>query len=254
MELKGKFAVVTGGGSGIGLAIARALQSEGAKLLIVGRDRARLNAVRGGNPVITTFAADVSKGSERDSLIQHLLKGSLAVDIFINNAGTMQSIDLHKEGALSLIDSELALDLHAPIHFSTALLPHLLTRPEAALVNITTGLIYAPFAYTPGYSAAKSGLHDFTRSLRWQTRSSRLQVLEVMPPTVDTELTKHANVSKIQPDVVARALVKALQRGTGELRVGQSKALYFMSRLAPEAIFNMMNKMVEKTLKTGSTS
>ena len=116
MDLKGKSAVITGGGSGIGLAITRALQSEGAKTLIVGRDRARLNAVRGGNTLISMYAADVSKGSERDGLIQHLLKGSSPVDIFINNAGTMQSIDLHKDGALSLLDNELALDLYAPIH------------------------------------------------------------------------------------------------------------------------------------------
>ena len=254
MDLKGKSAVITGGGSGIGLAITRALQSEGAKTLIVGRDKARLNAVRGGNTLISTFAADISKGSERDGLIQHLLKDSSPVDIFINNAGTMQSIDLHRDGALSLLDSELALNLYAPIHFATALLPYLLKRPEAAVVNITSGLIYAPFGSAPGYSAAKSGLHDFTRSLRWQTRSSQLQVLEVMPPTVDTELTKHAKVPKIPPEVVARAVVKALKQGTTELRVGQAKALYFMSRLAPQAIFNMMNKMADKSLKNQSAN
>ena len=145
MELRGKFAVVTGGGRGIGLAITRALQAAGTDVLIVGRDEAKLNAVRGGNDVLTAFAAELSKASERDRLIQHLLTSERAVDIFINNAGTMTNIDVHKDDALSLLDNELAIDLHAPIHFSMALLPHLLTRPEAALVNITSGLIYAPF-------------------------------------------------------------------------------------------------------------
>ena len=246
MKLQGKFAVVTGGGSGIGLTIVRGLQAAGTEVLIVGRNQARLNTVSGGNTALTTFAADISKTSERDRLIQHLLNGGKPVDIFVNNAGTMQSIDLHKPAAMALLDDELSLDLHAPIHFSTVLLPHLLTRPEAAIVNITTGLIYSPFGYTPGYSASKSGLHGFTRSLRWQTRASRLQVLEVMPPTVDTNLTKHYDGPKIKPEVVAKAVVKALQNGTKELRVGQAKALYFMSRLAPGAIFKILNNAVEK--------
>ena len=246
MKLQGKFAVVTGGGSGIGLTIVRALQAAGTEVLIVGRNQVKLNAVRGGNTVLTSFAADISKASERDRLIQHLLSGRQAVDIFINNAGTMQSIDLHKSDAMALLDDELTLNLHAPIHFSTALLPHLLTRPEAAIVNITTGLIYAPFGYTPGYSASKGGLHGFTRSLRWQTRTSRLQVLEVIPPTVDTELTKHYDGPKIKPEVVAKAVIKALQNETKELRVGQAKALYFMSRLAPGALFKMLNNAAEK--------
>ena len=173
MNLQGKFAVVTGGGSGIGLTIVRALQAAGTEVLIVGRDQARLNTVRGGNTALTIFAADISKISERERLIQHLLDGGKPDDIFVNNAGTMQSIELQKSSAMAFLNDELALDLHAPIHFSTALLPHLLARPEAAIVNITTGLIYSPFGYTPGYSASKGGLHGFTRSLRWQTRASR---------------------------------------------------------------------------------
>ena len=246
MDLKGKSAVVTGGGSGIGLALARALRSEGAQVLIVGRNRAKLDEVRGGDTAITPFAADLTISSERDRLIQHLRSNRIGVDIFINNAGIMQSIDLRSAEALTLLDNELALDLHAPIHLSTALLPYLLKRPVAAIVNVTTGLIYAPFGSAPGYSAAKAGLHGFTQSLRWQTRSSNVQVVEVMPPTVDTELTKHSKTTKIQPEVVARAVIKALQSGSKEVRVGQSKALYFMSRLAPNAIFTLMNKMVEK--------
>ena len=84
---------------------------------------------------------------------------------------------------------DLALDLHAPIHLATTLLPRLLERSEAAIVNVTTGLVYAPFGATPGYSAAKGGLHAFTRSLRWQTRATRLQVVDLLPPAVETDLT-----------------------------------------------------------------
>jgi len=248
MKLENTRAVVTGGASGIGLAITKALRAEGVHVLIVGRNQARLNDVCSGDTAVTSFAADLSMPSERDRLVQHLLSQRHGVDIFINNAGIMQSIDLRMPDAMSLLEDELALNLSAPIHLATAMLPHLLTRPVAAIVNITTGLIYAPFGHAPGYSASKSGLHAFTQSLRWQTRLSEIQVLEVMPPAVDTPMTKDANISKVQPEVVAAAIVKALKNGTREIRVGQSKALYFMSRLAPEAIFKMMNKMAEKEL------
>jgi uncharacterized oxidoreductase len=114
-------------------------------------------------------------------------------------------------------------------------------------VNVTTGLVYAPFGNTPGYSAAKGGLHAFTRSLRWQTRSSTLQVVELFPPTVDTDLTKRYNGPKIKPSIVASALVNALKSGQTEVRPGQSKALYLMSRLAPNFIFRALNQQADRT-------
>jgi uncharacterized oxidoreductase len=245
VELDGKFAVVTGGGAGIGLATTAALRAAGANVLIVGRSPERLAAARGTDTGITSFVADLAEERDRDRLVAHLADNR-PLDVVVNNAGTMTDVDLHDRHAMLRVKDELALDLWAPMHLTIALLPVLLSRPEAAVVNISTGLIYAPFGRTPGYAAAKAGVHAFTQALRHQTRHDALQVLEVLPPTVDTELASGYGASKIKPEAVGTAVAKALTKGTTELRLGQVKFLYPMSRLAPNAVFSMMNKMADK--------
>jgi len=246
MKIEGRHALVTGGAAGIGLAITRALTAAGASVLVVGRDRTKLEDVQAMMPSVTTFEADLADRGERERLVKHISTGSPPLDLLINNAGMMQYFALTAPDALTRLERELALDLYAPIHLVTALLPQLLERPEAAIVNVTTGLIYAPFGKTPGYSAAKGGLHAFTRSLRWQTRHSRVQVVDLMPPAVETDLTTRYDGPKIKPDKVADALIDALRTGRTEVRPGQSKALYAMSRIAPDFIFRALNKQADK--------
>lgn len=246
MELEGKLALVTGGANGIGLAITEALSAAGASVLIVGRDQARLEAVRAKFARVSILKADLAHPEERQRLIDHVETNQPPLDILINNAGIMQYFLLTQDDALKRLDKEIALDLQAPIHLATAFLPGLLKRPQAAIVNVSTGLVYAPFGNTPGYSAAKGGLHAFTRSLRWQTKASNLQVIELFPPTVDTDLTKNYNGPKIKTSVVAAALLNGLRSGKTEVRPGQSKALYIMSRIAPDFIFNILNKQADQ--------
>ncbi|PYE29798.1 putative oxidoreductase [Rhizobium sp. PP-F2F-G38] len=246
MNLRNKKALVTGGGAGIGLAITQALVAAGAHVLIAGRDLGRLERVKAELGDVTTIQVDLAVYSERERLIAQTLASDLPIDLLVNNAGIMQYFALNDDRALARLDAELALDLHAPIHLATALLPHLLARPDAAIVNVTTGLIYAPFGTTPGYSAAKAGLHEFTRSLRWQTRSTTLKVIELMPPTVDTALTRRLDSPKINPARIATALIDGIQKGTDEIRPGQTKALYALSRLAPDFIYRTLNKVGDK--------
>lgn len=247
MKLPDKTALVTGGGSGIGLAITQALVRAGVHVIIVGRDLARLEQVRTDLGNVTVVPADLARSEDRERLIAEVLDGERPLDLLVNNAGTMQYFALTGDRALARLDAELALDLHAPIHLATAFLPHLLTRPDGAIVNVTTGLIYAPFGNTPGYSAAKGGLHAFTQSLRWQTRNTSLKVVELMPPAVRTELTARYDGPKIDPSQVATALVSGLAKGKEEIRPGQTKALYAMSRIAPNFIYRALNRAADKT-------
>lgn len=249
MNLAGKYALVTGGNAGIGLAITRSLVEAGAHVLVVGRDHARLESARAASNRVTVLQADLISSAGREQVVEYVRAGDTPLDILVNNAGTMQYFDVTVDDALARLEAELALDLHAPIHLAMALLPLLLARPEAALVNVTTGLVYAPFGATPGYSAAKAGLHAFTRSLRWQVRASGLKVLELLPPAVETQLTRRYDGPKIKPAKVAQALVEALVDGTDEVRPGQAKALYAMSRIAPDFIFKTLNKLADKTPK-----
>ncbi|MEM6107014.1 SDR family NAD(P)-dependent oxidoreductase [Mycobacterium sp. 050272] len=242
--------MVTGGGAGIGLAIAKALRTAGADVLIVGRNAARLQAAQDIDPHIRTLTADLRDGAERARLIDQLRRGR-PLDILVNNAGTMTQIDLRGATAQTLLDDEVAVDLLAPMHLSVGLLPLLLDRSEGAIVNVTTGLIYAPLAANPGYSAAKAGMHAFTQALRQQTKKDRLQVLEVLPPTVDTELTRGYGGPKITPAAVGKAVVRGLTTGRTELRIGQVKFLYPMSRLMPNGTFSIMNRFVTQEQARG---
>lgn len=163
MDLQGKHAVVTGGGSGIGRAITTALLAAGASVLIVGRDHSRLDAVAATDTGISVLVADLTTEPGRNLLVGQVLADVTPLDLLVNCAGTMSRIDLREASAAGAFDRELALDL-------TALLPHLLSRPQAAVVNVTTGVVHAPFGDTPAYSTAKAGLRAFTQAVRWQTR------------------------------------------------------------------------------------
>jgi uncharacterized oxidoreductase len=245
MKLDGKFAVVTGGGSGIGLAITKALRAAGSDVLFVGRNETRLRAARGNDSGILTFTADLADAADRTRLIEQLSNGR-PLDILINNAGSMTRIDLRDPNAHSVLHDDIAVDLSAPVHLCIALLPVLLERPEAAIVNVSTGLVYAPLAINPGYATAKAGLHAFTRSLRRQTHRDPGQVLEVFPPIVETELTKDYRRPKIGPEPVGKAVVRALAKGKSEVRIGRAKFLYAMSRIVPDGIYSIINRTVEK--------
>lgn len=240
MQLRGKYAAVTGGTAGIGLAIARGLSAAGATVLIVGRNKTRLSELTHNG--FRTLGADISQPEERERVLAHIGASGQPLDIFVNNAGTMTAFNLAGRDAQARMKQELNLNLHAPVHFCLELLPKLLRRPEAALVNVTTGLVYAPMFNSPAYCAAKNGLHAFTQSLRFQAQGTSLRVLEVLPPLVETDMVKHVKGSKARPESVANALVKGLQGDAAELRVGQTKALYFMSRLMPGVASNLINK------------
>lgn len=210
--------------------------------------------VAGSDSGISVLVADLTTEPGRDALIGQVLADATPLDILVNCAGTMSRIDLRNASAAGSFDQELALDLTAPVHLTTALLPHLLSRPQAAVVNVTTGLVHAPFGDTPAYSTAKAGLRAFTQAVRWQTRAAGLQVLEVQPPTVDTGLVAQYSGLKIAPEVVGRAVVKALRSGKSELRVGQAKALGVAARLAPATVYRLMNTAGEKSLPRTTTA
>lgn len=239
MRLKDKYIAVTGGTAGIGLAIARGLQGAGAKVLVIGRNKPRLEGLRANG--LQTLAADISRKAERERVLAHLQAGPQPLDGFINNAGMMKTITLASVKAQELMQREIELNLHAPIAFCLALLPALLKRPEAALVNVTTGLVYAPKTSTPGYSASKNGLHAFTQSLRHQMVGTSVRVLDVLPPLVDTDMVKDVKGPKAKPRDVADALIKGLQGNATEIRVGQAKMIYLMSRLAPGFASKIIN-------------
>ena len=214
MQFTNKHALVTGGGSGIGLAISKALVKAGAKVTITGRDARKLEA---------------AEKSE--------------VDILVNNAGVMDFFSVLGDHPLELQIKEIDIDAISPIRMIHHFLPSLLKR-EATIINVSSGLAYVPYAQAPVYSAAKAFLHAYTQSLREQLKDTSVRVVELLPPVVDTPLAANlaSSFPRMPPDVLADALMKALRRGRTEIAPGASGPLKWLSRFLPGVAFRQLNK------------
>ena len=243
MEAQNKKVLVTGGGSGIGLAISKALVAKGATVTICGRSASKLAKAQELNPELRTAVCDVTS----DEAIQNLMKeleGSGGIDILINNAGVFESVNYANETvSISKQEREVAIDFMGPIRMVNHFLPMLRARSESAIVNVSSGLAFVPFVLAPVYSGTKAGLHAWTRSLRYQLEETNIKVFELMPPLVKTDMVSSLGEQKtMDPDVLADSFLSGFKKNQYEITPGQSSQLRMMSRVAPGFIFKALNK------------
>lgn len=191
MKLTGNTVLITGGASGIGFGLAEALLARKNKVIICGRRIDRLREAQAKLPGLHTRVCDVTDGDARRELAVWATDSFPDLNVLINNAGIQRNIDL-KAGSDEISDgeSEIAVNLEAPIMLTALLVPHLLRRKEAAIINVSSGLIYQPAAGLPIYCATKAALHVYTHLLRRQLANTGIRVYEAVPPMVDTELNK----------------------------------------------------------------
>ena len=244
MNLSGKTALVTGGGSGIGLAISQALIAEGATVIACGRTASKLEKAKAAVPKLHTEVCDVTNNEQLQALAAKCESEHGGVDILVNNAGVFKAFDYKVSNPdLEQQLQEVEIDLNGPIRVLHFFLPQLKQKPEAALVNVSSGLAFVPLALAPVYSATKAGLHAWTQSLRFQHAGTSLKVFELMPPLVRTEMVSRFEGAKMMEAAdLASAFIKGLKSNTLEITPGQSSQLRMMRRLAPGFIFNAVNK------------
>ncbi|SNY90428.1 uncharacterized oxidoreductase [Cohaesibacter sp. ES.047] len=182
--------LITGGNSGIGQAIAEALQSKGNRIIITGRKRHSLQAMLQKNPAMTGYSLDLTDESALAAFSEKVIAEHPKLDAVILNAGIMEAEDYTADPVqMDVAERTIATNLTAPIRLAAALLPHLQTQSEAALVTVSSGLAFVPKAANPVYSATKAAIHAWTQALRHQLRDTPVDVYEVAPPLVATELT-----------------------------------------------------------------
>ncbi|MCA8969651.1 MAG: SDR family oxidoreductase [Planctomycetes bacterium] len=191
MQLTGNTILITGGGSGIGRGLAEAFRELGNTVLIAGRDAAKLEQAVAANPGMHAVPLDVTDPDDIARIGGELPKQFPDLNVVINNAGVMRFEDV-TDHDLEVAESTIATNLLGPIRLTAALLPQLRQRPRAAVLNVTSGLAFVPMAATPTYNATKAALHSYTISLREQLRDSSVEVLELIPPYVQTHLTGEA--------------------------------------------------------------
>lgn len=229
MDLTAKLALVTGGTDGIGREIALALRERGATVIVVGRNPARLDAARAAG--FEVIAADLSDIAGCDALIAAV--GVRAIDILVNNAGRGVAYEIDAPIDIDNVDRCIFLNLNAPIRLITALLPGLRARPEAMIVNVTSGLAIAPNTRSAVYCATKAALKSFSQSLRAQLQGSRVHVLEALPPVVETSMTVDNPHKKMPAAECARQIVAAMTANRAEANVGMTRVLAAVHNTAP---------------------
>lgn len=246
MKMSGNRVLITGGGTGIGFSLAEELIRAGNEVLICGRRESKLFEAQQRLPALKVRTFDVAEAKQREALAAWAI--SLGVNVLVNNAGIQRMVDLTR-GLPALLegDNEIRCNLEAPVYLTAQLVPHLSRQPNAAVVNVSSGLAFVPIARMPIYCATKAALHSFSLSLRHQLAGAEVRVFEVIPPTVDTELDRGARARRgqvdrgIRPEEVAEAVMKGMAEDRYEIPVGMAVNLMAGSRANFAQIFQSMN-------------
>jgi len=257
MELKNNTILITGGTSGFGLLFATKLLALGNTVIVTGRNQAKLDQLKKQLPAIHTFKSDVSKPDEILKLSELVIAQFPHLNILINNAGEMRTINL-QDATIDLNDitREVEINLMGPIRMVQAFLPQLKKQKSAAILNVTSGLALFPFPISPVYGASKSGLRSYTQSLRVQLKNTTVKVFELVAPGSKTPLNdKFVNVdgfdekTSMDPVKIVDAAIKGLQSNQYEILPGIAKVMKFMSRLAPKFLLSQTSKVGAKLMQ-----
>ena len=230
MQLSGKTILVTGGTDGIGAQLIRQLRDNGATVITQGRNADRVAATRADG--FEVIQADLSSPAGVDALLAGLK--DRPIDVLVNNAGAGVDHDFREAAPdLAASDATIFLNLNAPIRLISALMPMLKSRPEAMIVNVTSGLAIAPRAGGPVYCATKAALRSYSQALRYQLKDTSVHVLEALPPVVETKLTVGLGAKKMAPDECARQIVTGMERNADEANVGMVKLVQVVHSISP---------------------
>jgi uncharacterized oxidoreductase len=241
MDLGSQTVLITGGASGIGWALARRFLDAGSDVIICGRRAEKLEQARRTSPRLTTRVCDVAREADRVALAEWIAREHPSVNVLVNNAGIQQRLQL--VGAdWAAVKSEIAVNLEAPIHLSMLLAPSLARQRTPAIVNVTSGLAFVPLASVPIYCATKAAFHSFTLSLRRQLADTPLQVIEIIPPAVDTDLGGPGlHTFGVRLEEFADAAATRLAAGDTEITYGFAEQAARASRAELETMFARMN-------------
>ncbi len=190
MKITGNTILITGGGSGIGRGLAESFHHRGNQVVIAGRRQQVLDEVTAANPGMKSILLDINDRDSIHAFGEQVAQDYPGLNVLINNAGIMKAEDL-KSPPNYLEDAEaiVTTNLLGPIRLTAALMPLLQNQPQSAILTVSSGLAFVPLAQTPTYCATKAAIHSYSISLRHQFKGTTTEVIEIIPPYVQTHLT-----------------------------------------------------------------
>ncbi len=203
MKMTNNTILITGGSSGIGQGLAEAFHKLGNKVIVTGRRKEALQAVIAAHPGMSAEILDVTNAEAIHRFAEKIVSDYPDLNVLINNAGitAFEKLKAAKEN-IGSAEAIVSTNILAPIRLTAALLPHLLSQPKATIVNVGSGLAHVPLAAFPTYSASKAAIHSYTQSLRYQLEGSSVEVLELIPPAVNTSLGGNDPTKEPPPHVM----------------------------------------------------
>jgi uncharacterized oxidoreductase len=250
MKLTGRTILITGGSAGIGLAFALKFLELGNEVIVTGRRQAVLDQVKAKYPKLHTIQSDVADPAQIAALAAHVKSTFPKLDVLMNNAGIMLYKNLKAPAAdLGGLMAEMNVNVGGVITATSAFID-ILRANKGTVINTSSALAFVPLPSAPIYSATKAAIHSYTQSLRFQLEETGVEVIELMPPVVKTdlaaELAEGGSVTVITTDELVKQSFAALKAGAVEIRPGQSKQLAFMRRFAPDFINRQLWKASKK--------
>jgi len=253
MRLTGRTILITGGSAGIGLAFALKFLDLGNEVIVTGRRQAVLDEVKVRYPLLHTIRGDVADPEQVAAVAAQVKAEFPGLDVLMNNAGIGNPTNLREPAhRLDGLMAEMDVNVGGVIRMTSALIDTLIAN-KGTVINVSSQLAFAPVPALAIYSATKAAVHSYTQSLRFQLEDHDVEVVELMPPAIETAMTSEfpEGVSKITTGELVRLTVAALKAGTLEIRPGQTNQVAFMRRLAPEFLNRQLWKASKDMVPVG---
>jgi len=243
MKISNNKILITGGASGIGLALTERFIKENNTVIICGRRESALKEVSDKFPSVITKSCDLSVAAEREELFKWVADNHSDLNVLVNNAGIQQWMSISDDNFFQRAKEEIAINIEAPLHLTSLFIK---LKSLETIINVTSGLSFVPFTKAPVYSATKAFFHSFTISLKHLLKSKNIEVIEMIPPALNTDLGGKGLHDYAPPvnDFIA-AVFEQLKEGKTKLTFGFSEA---MSKAAPDDVQKAFERLNPTTI------
>jgi uncharacterized oxidoreductase len=238
MKISNNKILITGGATGIGLGLTERFIKDNNTVIICGRRESTLKEVSDKFPSLITRTCDLSVAGEREALFNWVSEKHSDLNVLINNAGIQQWMSISDDNFFQRAKDEIAINIETPLHLISLFIS---LKSLDTIVNVTSGLSFVPLTKVPVYSASKAFLHSFTLSVRQSLKSKNIEVIEMIPPALNTDLGGKGLHDTAPPvsDFI-QAVFEQLEQGKTELTFGFSE---LMSKAGPDDLQRTFNKM-----------